>query len=245
MNTMHKSNPRLRSIVIIAITMTIAMTIAMIFITFSLPNVSAIPDSTYQYKLYDTISIKNPCYYNGTFCSAASVCNITIYDPNNAVIINNKAMTNSISYFNYTLLNVNNNYSLGLYKCDMTCTDFGSSGSQTFYFEVITGGNLSLFIILLISSFLLVMTAIYVNNEYIGFIGGAVFIITGLYSLIYGVANLANMYTDTIGYVTLGLGLFFFLAAGYSAINESGFLSRRDQAYEDSLSDDVWGNPNN
>ena len=197
---------------------------------------------SYQYQVYSEINIKNSCYFNSTFCPATTTCNITVYNPNNDVIVNNKNMTYGGAYFEYIIPD-SGNLSVGFYKCDMICTNGGYSGTESFYIEIITGGNISLFIILAIASILILIFAIAMQNEYLGFISGALFIVTGLYSIIYGVAGLANMYTDAIGYVALGLGIMFLAAAGYSAAAGSGLFSGRDGNFEDSLSDDVWGKP--
>ena len=73
-----------------------------ILILFFVITVSAI-EASYFYSPYEEISIKNPCYYNGSYCSSSATCNITVYDPNNIILVNNKAMTNKVSYFNYSL----------------------------------------------------------------------------------------------------------------------------------------------
>jgi hypothetical protein len=212
-----------------------------LFIMASVSAASSISISrlTYNYRVGSPIEIRNPCYYNGNNCPSATNCNITVYDPSNVVIVNNQQMTYGGPYFNYTLPGLN--YSIGSYKCDMVCTYSGVSGSQRFYLDIGSGGSTSLFLILAFASLLILVVAIVMKNEYIGFASGALFIITGLFSIIYGIGNLSNMYTDSIGYVSLGLGLMFLVAAGYSAASGSGLFSGEDEGYEDSLMDDVWG----
>jgi len=149
-------------------------------------------------------------------------------------------MDHNPSYFNYTL--PLDNYTNGFYKCDMTCTDSGNSGFQTFYVEIETGGNVILFLILAFASVILMMTALVMQNEYIGFISGCLYIMTGLLVIIYGIGNLSNMYTDSIGWVSLGLGIMFMVASGYSAAAGSGIFSKGN-GFEDSLDSDTWGSP--
>ena len=185
----------------------------------------------YQYKVNTQIAIKNPCYYNGNNCPPVTLCNLTVYDPNNAIIVDNQIMTYNPTYFNYTL--PNNNYSIGSYKCDMVCSYAGTSGSQRFYLDVGSGGNMSLFIILAIASILVLGVAVFMQNEYIGFASGALFISTGLFSLIYGIGELSNFYTSSVGYVSLGLGIMFLVAAGYSAAAGSGLFSGGRESEED------------
>ena len=213
---------------------------ALILVFIMITTVSA-ATSSYQYKIGSSIDIKNPCYFSGTYCTASATCALTVYNPDNLVIVNNQQMTYGGAYFNYTL--PGNNYTVGLYKCDMTCTQSALSGSQTFYIEIQTGGNLGLFLILAIASFVLLIFAIWMQNEYMGFISGALFILTGLFSIIYGIGDLSNMYTNGIGWVMLGLGIMFLGAAGYSAAEGSGLFSGKDGAFEDSLDSDTWGTP--
>jgi hypothetical protein len=195
----------------------------------------------YDYKQGSVIDIMNPCYYNGANCPVGTNCSITVYDPDNQVIVNNQPMTYGASFFNYTLPYAN--YSIGSYKCDMVCTYSGTSGSQRFYLDIGTGGSQSLFIILSIASIVLLILAILLKNNYIGFIASTLFILTGLYVLIYGVGNfLSDMYTTGIGWIFLGLGILFMIAAAYAAIAEGG-LFYSEESDNDSLYSDTWGRP--
>ena len=217
------------------------MLVSLLIFSFFITSVSAI-EASYIYQVNTgEIEVKNPCYLNGAFCSAGATCRITIYDPTNTIIVNNQLMDYHTSYWNYTLPPQNDSYMIGFYKSDMSCTDTGNSGSETFWFEVKTGGNMGLFLIMALASFVLLFTAIVMTNEYLGFATGALFILTGLFSIIYGVGDLANMYTNSIGYVSLGLGLFFLFAAAYSAISDGGFF--KPDGHEDSLDSDTWGAP--
>jgi hypothetical protein len=51
---------------------------------------------------------------------------------------------------------------------------------------------------------------------------GILFIIFGIYTIVYGLGFVSDFYTQAIGYVTIGMGLFIFLASAYSAINDTG-----------------------
>ena len=83
------------------------------------------------------IDYKKPCFNNGLYCSSLAECNVTIFYPNNSILINNKLMTNKISYHNYTInLSDSCAISCGIYKVDISCTDITLSASQTFYVEI-------------------------------------------------------------------------------------------------------------
>lgn len=112
------------------------------------------------------------------------------------------------------------------------------SGNLLDSYEVTpTGGDrlnsLSIFIILIISSLSIILLGIVIGNEYIGFIGGALMIISGVYSMIYGIGNLSDTWTQAISYVIIGLGLIFEISAGYSAVAGSGLMSRIRGGEED------------
>jgi len=233
----ERKNNMARVIGIVIVGMFIAL-IALASVSASSISISRL---TYNYKINTIVDVRNPCYYNGANCPPPTTCTITVYDPDNAIIINNQQMTYNTAFFNYTLPYAN--YSIGSYKADMVCTYSGISGSQRFYLDIGTGGNQTLFIILSIGSLLLLLMAFMLKNNYIGFIASTLFILTGLYALIYGVGDLlGNMYTTAIGWIFLGLGIFFMIAAAYSTINEGGLFGDGEER-EDSLSDDVWGTP--
>jgi hypothetical protein len=100
-------------------------------------------------------------------------------------------------------------------------------------------GNVYLFLILIFSSFLVLAVAIVMENEYIGFISASLFIVTGLFVIVYGIGNFLNMYTDSVGWVSLGLGLFFLISSAYAAIAKGGFFD--PGGVLDSLDSDNWG----
>lgn len=129
-----------------------------------------------------TIRFAKPCFFNGTYCSSAGECNLTVFYPNNTILLDNQIMTNSISEHNVSFTT----NTLGIHKADQICKDQGFLGSSTFYFDVTASGiqnttsqsiiyiisffgSLFLFVILLISS-LNVPVGKNVNQE--GFLSG-------------------------------------------------------------------------
>ena len=198
------------------------------------------------YKQYETSQIIIPCVIEGTPCNNVATCKLTIQHPNFTYLVDNKDMSyHDGGFFNYTVTFD----TLGDYPAEVTCSQNGLNSTQTYELLVTSTGsppknNLSLFIILAIASVLIVVLALVMQNEYIGFIGGGLLIMTGLFAIIYGIDNLANIYTDSIGWVTLGLGIMFMTSAGYSAAAGSG-LFQKGEGFADSLSDDVWGSSGN
>lgn len=94
-----------------------------------------IPVSAEIYAKDKNVGIKQPCYNDGAYCSSTAECNITVYYPDNSVLIDNKAMTNQISFHNYTLNASDINIS-GDYSYCITCIDSGLNASECFEFTI-------------------------------------------------------------------------------------------------------------
>lgn len=99
-----------------------------------------------MYKQNDIISVRIPCINNGSYCSPSATCNLTVSYPNSSILINNQPMTNSFSFFNYT---INTTDAIGEYFSSMSCIDGTISGTSTFIititpsgFEVSTGQSI-------------------------------------------------------------------------------------------------------
>lgn len=105
---------------------------------------------------------------------------------------------------------------------------------------VVTDSDLGLFLILALAAVIILMIAVITRSEYMGFIAGALLIVTGVYTMIYGVSGFASFYTQAIALICLGLGFIFLLASAYSAISDAGFFSRGGQDADD-VYGDVWG----
>ena len=129
-------------------------------------------------------------------------------------------MTNSVSYFNKTLTP----RTTGLFFCIMTCQDGAEHGSETFYFKVNPTGDSgsTLPLILLIAALSFFVIGIVVKNPIIGFIDGILFLLTGIYVMIYGFVDLTNFYTRAIALVAIGFGIIITITSSLDAIEEFG-----------------------
>jgi hypothetical protein len=128
-------------------------------------------------------------------------------------------MTNKISYHNYTF----NTKINGIYKADMTCTDATGNGAESFFFRVTPTGDergIALFLIILLSGVVLLIFASFTGVEYLAFIGGILFVLSGIYSVIYGISNLSNVYTSGLGVVLSALGVFFMVISSLRLIEQ-------------------------
>lgn len=165
------------------------------------------------------IDLKIQCIINGTYCSGSAFCNVTIQYPNGTLLVNNKGMTNQISFYNYSLPSTSN---LGNYLCSATCCDAGFCGtdSDCDYSITPTGDDrgISLFLILIICGFFLFAIDYFVETGYLTFLSGVVFVITGVYSMIYGIGFLSELWTRAIALVSIGVGFIFILGAAYDLV---------------------------
>jgi len=172
------------------------------------------------YKVAEEFDLKRPCWNNGTYCSAAAICNLTILNPNGTSIITDEVMTNQIYFHNYTT----SVEEVGDYYAQITCIDAGENGFETFIFKATPTGDsreLNYFIFLAIGAVVVLGIGYLLENEYIGFLAGILFLITGIYSMIYGISDLADTYTRAVALVSIGLGLIFTIASAYSMIYDT------------------------
>jgi hypothetical protein len=194
---------------------------------FGIGFVNADSSTGLIFKANQPVELKIPCVYNGTYCSSSATCNLTIiYQgsidlPNGTTIVKDGIMTYNGPYWNYT---VPDNTNLGVYKCSMNCMQNGLGGVKNFDYTLTSTGdnsNWSFWLILAFFSLILVTMAMYSGNEYIMFIASGATIVTGMYSMIYGVMSITNIYTQSISFVILGLGLFFLIISSLKAIADA------------------------
>jgi len=166
---------------------------------------------------------------NGT--DAWTWCNITrITDPDHNIVLENLVMTKSGFSFNYTL-NGAYTQTMGFYTVETACGDGLNVKSGIYSFEVTTTGSsmaLSLWIALTLIAISLVLfiIALYANNQYIGFITGMAFVVSGMYVMIYGFGALADLYTQTIAISVIAFGVIIVFISAFHEAGEEGGLSR-------------------
>lgn len=131
-----------------------------------LPVVKADVNPVY-YTRNSTVNYTQPCINNGSLCSTAALCNVTILYANDSALIYNKNMTNSNNGFFSTLLYPNQTSMNGVYKSYIFCIDGTAKGYSINQFTITQNGqppaNNSLFIfinILFIIAVVLVITTL-------------------------------------------------------------------------------------
>jgi len=91
----------------------------------------------------------------------------------------------------------------------------GTLATETFCFEVNPSGKLGVLIFLGVLAFLFVGLGIGLKIPPLGFIGSILLILAGMYAMIYGLCDVANLYTRGIAISLLGLGIIFMFSSAY------------------------------
>lgn len=184
-----------------------------------IPVVSA-QTNEFVFKQFDPVDLKVVCYNNG-YCSSASACNISVYDPENEIVINNGLMTNQNSYHNYTLTGTQTSVN-GEYDVLGFCQDGTYSDIIDFTFVITPSGYTNLlgfFIIIIVLLYTITFVGAYFENPPLVLMGGMGLIILSTYLLLNGIDIYRDTITETIAIITLGIGAYFSITAGLKLIN--------------------------
>lgn len=156
---------------------------------------------------------------NNSEATASTTCNLTLKSPNMEIAVNDQGMTfDSPGLFCYDVSGTDLGI-LGDYPSTIRCGDGVDYAFTTFVIEVTPTGDVrgfGIFIVLILCSLTTFILATSLRIEWLGFLGGLLFLITGVYSMIYGIGDLADLYTRTIAIVSMGLGVVFMTAAAWA-----------------------------
>lgn len=174
---------------------------------------------TETYQVNQNIDLRFTCTSNGAIPSAAATFNITINYPNGSTFINNQQTTAlGNGAFNYTTLFKET----GLYKVQMFCYDGDSSYSNEGYYDLTPTGKIQtsilnnpILIVLGVIGMGMIIFGISKGLSFIGFIGSVMFLLLGVYLMIYGFNNTMDLYTRGVAMVFIGVGLIFMFASAY------------------------------
>ncbi len=103
----------------------------------------ATEDIEYTFKSNTDSIISRPCFSSygpSGWCSNQSVCQLTVFDPDNDIVVAGKNMTNKVYTHNYTISSTNLTKT-GIYKADMACSDANLTGYDSFFFAVNQAGK--------------------------------------------------------------------------------------------------------
>jgi len=174
---------------------------------------------TETYQVNQNVDLRFTCTSSGAIPSGASTFNITINYPNGSTFINNKQTTPlGNGAFNYTTMFKET----GLYKVQMFCIDGVSSYSDEGYYDITPTGKIQtsifnnpILIVLGVIGMGLLIFGVSKGLSFIGFIGSVMFLLLGVYIMIYGFNNTTDLYTRGVSMVFIGIGLIFMFASAY------------------------------
>ena len=199
--------------------------IELLLLILLMPIISASVISLPTQKQYSCIDLPQVC----STCTYVNVSSIKY--PNSSMNNININMTKIGSDFNYNFCDTD---LLGKYLVT-TCGDKDGFYQCAIYDFIITPtgedrvNSLGIFLILVLFSLIILVLGTIMKNGYVGFISGALFIMSGAYSMMYGIGNLADMWTRSIAFVLIGLGLMLIISAGINIIGDTGFgISKKD-----------------
>jgi len=189
----------------------------LIFLIGILPLVFAPTDTNIVddvFRINEIIDYKKPCLNNGTYCSSSSVCNYTIFNPDNSLLIDNQRATNNGAYHNLTFTTTE----IGIHQVDMVCNDGNLNGAETMYFEITGSGfhNILWFYILILGvSFVTIIWGFNISDPTTVLLGSFGLYFVGIWTLLFGIADIRGMTT------TWPFSLIILMLAGYISARTS------------------------
>ena len=156
------------------------------------------------------------CVSLKAFPEAVNATLSTVSTPDSIIAISNKSMTQTAETYVYSFCNTTQ---FGRY-----IYDYYDSAGNKYVNDFYIGDEYGFWITLIlgISAILLLAIGVFIRNEYIGLISGLLFLTLGVYGIINGFGYVNNVYTQSIAYTALGLGLIFFVSAIWEIIDFGG-----------------------
>lgn len=196
-----------------------------LMLCLALPFVSSAADSldVKSYEAGKTLDLKIQCLNNGTICSSAATCNLTLLRPDNSLLVDNLLMTRQSSFHNFTIPG-GSLWTIGRYPYSANCLDNGVGSSVSDDFDITPSGNknnLGVYIIVFAAIWIITLFGAYYENYPMAAIGGLGLIAIGIYSMVGGIAEFKNQSTFALSLITLALGAYFSITAGIKQIEES------------------------
>jgi len=161
------------------------------------------------YKQNTPIDLKFTCTLNNAIPSASTTYNITIDYPNGTTFINNQLATpKGQGLFNYTTTFKK----VGTYKVLEFCYDSPYSYSNTEEIEI-KSTSLTFLIFIYALAIIFFISTLIVDEEFLVYISGVLFLVGGIYIMINGLEDINDLYSRTISYVSVGIGMLFTIGA--------------------------------
>jgi hypothetical protein len=158
--------------------------------------------------------------------SSVVTCSFHLYNQTGSHIFKNNYAVGSDDVLDYEQIIKGGNFSSPgtysyVFQCNSTALDIGGfyNHDVTVVTAQTTNQSLTLFLVLLLSSIVFFIGGYILDQDWLVFLSGILWVITGIYSMIYGISNMTNLYTRAIAGVTLVIGIVLIIA---SILNISG-----------------------
>ena len=165
---------------------------------------------------------QNDCISLYQLCDNCTYVNITsITYPNSTLTSINEAMTKVGVDYNYTFCTS----VLGDYSYKVCGDKDGAFQCEVINFNLTpTGDNrgFGIFLILIFASIIMFGGSFYLDFDWGIFLGGVLFTLSGIYAMIYGIGDLADLYTRGIAIISIGLGIVFSVASIFNISKGEG-----------------------
>ena len=190
-----------------------------IMIAFFLVSMVAAEQQTMgPFKQHDCVELIQTC----SNCTYVNISSVVL--PNSTKIFRDIGMTAEGSDFNATFCTTD---SFGRYVVNTVQDVDGYNTVAPYDFYVNPSGNIqdsiwnnSVLLIFIPLALILLVLGIGFNLPPLGFLSGMVFMLVGVYTMIYGFNNLTDLYTQSIAGVLLGIGFIISIIAAWESISK-------------------------
>ncbi len=184
------------------------------------PTVLSLSDPTFQFgKGFD---LKRSCSDRGFFCDSVFDCNITLVYPDGTLLKDNELMTDSTSYRNITISELENNQ-LGIVSAIQSCNNGTVGGLENFNVVITADGKeFQIFpqeFTIIIIAFLLISCGLLIERlRLFKHIGGMLLMVMGVITLFpgYSFINYTTLLGKALGFSLVGIGFYFLIEDSFS-----------------------------
>lgn len=181
--------------------------------------------SAATYKQSEQLDLKIICKNNDTFCSGSASCNLTIFNPDDTILIEGQATTNKGTYHSY-LLTESQTSTLGEYRAVVACFDGSENGIETYPYWITETGEsageyrFAIYLIILLGWLLFIIGAYRTEYTFVA-LAGIILLISGVYVLINGLDNFNNTLTTAFGGIHALFGGYLMIRAGWEQYKDA------------------------
>ncbi len=172
------------------------------------------------FKRYESIGLIQTC----SNCTYNNISNI-LY-PDSSIALSENVMTKSGTSYNYTFSNTSE---LGEYIINGFGDPDGEKTAWNYNLFVTETGitdksifDNPLMLILIALALIFLIMGIKTGTIWLGFMSAIMFLLSGIYTTIYGLNDIANMYTQGIGISLIGIGIIIMFVSVYEGFLDKG-----------------------